>query len=126
MIVLTKRIAVLLVAGVFCAHAAHAQDKKTAEKAPTATAKSVAADKKPTPQQERMGTCNRDAKDKKLAGDARKEFMKDCLGGKPAAAADKRKVATRQGKMGKCNAEAREKKIAGADRKAFMSNCLKS
>jgi hypothetical protein len=32
-----------------------------------------------TPQQEKMKKCNGDAKDKKLKGQARKDFMKDCL-----------------------------------------------
>lgn len=31
------------------------------------------------PQQERMKTCNKDAKAKALKGDARKAFMKSCL-----------------------------------------------
>ena len=37
------------------------------------------ADKKPTAQQSKMTTCNKDAGDKKLEGDARKMYMKDCL-----------------------------------------------
>ena len=32
-----------------------------------------------TPQQEKMKTCNADAKTKALTGDARKTFMSDCL-----------------------------------------------
>jgi len=39
-----------------------------------------AASAKPT-QQEKMKTCNADAKQKKLAGDERKKFMSDCLKG---------------------------------------------
>ena len=34
------------------------------------------------PQQEKMKTCNADAKTKALAGDARKAFMKECLSAK--------------------------------------------
>ena len=44
------------------------------------------ADKKPTAQQSKMTTCNKDAGDKKLEGDARKSYMKDCLSAKPVAA----------------------------------------
>ena len=32
-----------------------------------------------TPQQMKMKTCNTDAADKKLSGDARKTFMSSCL-----------------------------------------------
>ena len=32
-----------------------------------------------TPQQEKMKTCNAEAAQKKLSGDARKTFMSDCL-----------------------------------------------
>ena len=35
-------------------------------------------------QQDKMKTCNADAKTKALAGDARKAFMKTCLSNKPA------------------------------------------
>ena len=48
----------------------------------------VAADeKKPTdkkemtPQQQKMASCNKEAGDKKLAGDERKKFMSSCLSG---------------------------------------------
>lgn len=34
------------------------------------------------PQQEKMKTCNAEAKTKALAGDERKAFMKSCLSGK--------------------------------------------
>ena len=37
-----------------------------------------------TAQQEKMKTCNADAKTKALKGDERKAFMKDCLSKKPA------------------------------------------
>ena len=32
-----------------------------------------------TEQQSKMGTCNKEAGDKKLEGDARKKFMSECL-----------------------------------------------
>lgn len=44
-------------------------------------------EKKLTPQQEKMGNCNKEAKEKKLAGDERKAFMSGCLKAKPAAEA---------------------------------------
>ncbi len=74
-----------------------------------------------TPQQNKMKTCNADAKDKK--GDERKAFMKECLSAKPAAAeaaADGK--TTQQNKMKTCNADAKGKK--GDERKAFMKECL--
>jgi psiF repeat len=55
--------------------------------APTATVAPVApaaADAKVT-QQEKMKTCNADAKTKALAGDDRKKFMSTCLSGSAAA-----------------------------------------
>ena len=38
----------------------------------------AATAKKPT-QQDKMKSCNKEAGDKKLKGDERKAFMKDCL-----------------------------------------------
>jgi hypothetical protein len=73
-----------------------------------------AADGK-TAQQSKMGTCNKEAGDKK--GDERKAFMKECLSAKPAA------PATQQSKMKTCNVDA--KGMKGDERKKFMSDCLK-
>ena len=72
------------------------------------------ADKKPTAQQGKMATCNKDAADKK--GDERKAFMKSCLSAKAATGT------TQQSKMKTCNTSAAEKK--GDERKAFMKECL--
>jgi hypothetical protein len=78
----------------------------------------AADDKKLTPQQEKMKTCNAEAGDKK--DDERKAFMSSCLkAGTPAA------PMTQQDKMKKCNADASAKSLKGDDRKAFMSECLK-
>lgn len=74
------------------------------------------AEKKPTAQQSKMTTCNKDAGDKK--GDERKKFMKECLSAKPAAAA------TQQDKMKSCNADTKAKTLKGDERKAFMKECL--
>lgn len=74
-------------------------------------------------QQEKMKTCNAQAKQQQLSGDARKSFLKTCLSNQPAAAASK--LTPQQQKMKQCNADAKTKNLAGADRKTFMSTCLK-
>ncbi|MBI4291964.1 MAG: hypothetical protein HY661_10830 [Betaproteobacteria bacterium] len=81
----------------------------------------AAAEKKATPQQERMKKCNADAKGMK--GDERKKFMSACLSDKAAAAAPEKKPTAQQDRMKKCNAEA--KSMKGDERKKFMSTCLK-
>jgi hypothetical protein len=89
------------------------------------TAAAPAAPASKTAQQNKMTTCNKDAGEKALKGDARKAFMKDCLGAKPAAAeapADKKTV--QQEKMKSCNKEAADKALKGEPRKAFMKDCL--
>jgi hypothetical protein len=80
----------------------------------------AAEEKKMTSQQEKMGSCNKEATAKELKGDARKGFMKDCL------SAEKKEVKlTQQEKMKACNKEAGDKAVKGDDRKKFMSQCLK-
>ena len=94
-----------------------------------------------SPQAERMTQCNAEAHDKKLTGDARKQFMSDCLKGhaKPhAEEGDKTELASqhagstggehsKQGeKMKACNHEATAKNLHGDDRRQFMSQCLKA
>lgn len=82
-----------------------------------------------TAQQEKMKTCNAEAKTKALKGDERKAFMKDCLSAKketavaPVAKAEDVKT-TQQDKMKDCNAEAKTKALKGDERKAFMKGCL--
>ena len=73
------------------------------------------AQEKMTAQQTKMATCNKDAGDKKLEGDARKKFMSECLSAKKMS---------QQDKMKSCNKEAGNKKLAGDERKKFMSSCL--
>lgn len=82
----------------------------------------AAEEKKPTPQQQKMAACNKDAGAKKLEGDARKAFMKNCLSADGGAGAQKM---TQQDKMTACNKTAGEKALKGDDRKKFMSDCLK-
>lgn len=109
-----------------------------------AAAAADVAKKAPSPaqlaQQEKMKSCNKEAKDKALKGDARKAFMKTCLSGKtdtapakatvapapaPVPAPAKAAPATQQDKMKACNKEAKDKALKGDERKKFMSDCLK-
>ena len=79
----------------------------------------AADDKKLTPHQGKMKSCNAEAGDKK--GDERKAFMSSCLkAGAPAA------PMTQQDKMKKCNADASAKSLKGDEREGFMSECLKA
>ena len=83
-------------------------------------------------QQEKMKSCNKEAKEKALKGDERKAFMKECLSKKVEAPAEKKaeaapvgKKAVQQEKMKNCNKEAKGKALKGDERKKFMSGCLK-
>lgn len=101
-----------------------------------------------TAQQNKMATCNADAKTQNLTGDKRQAFMSNCLKAapaatsampaatpaatpatpatKPATAAVPAKVLTpQQQKMKDCNAAAKTQAPKGDAHKAFMSNCLK-
>jgi hypothetical protein len=72
-------------------------------------------------QQQRMTTCNADAKAKGLKGADRKTFMKSCLSDRTAAAATGN---SQQEKMKTCNTDATTKGLKGTERKAFMKECL--
>jgi hypothetical protein len=74
-------------------------------------------------QQSKMTTCNAQAGDQKLAGDARKSFMKSCLSAGSSAPAAKT-LTPQQQKMKTCNADAKTKALTGDARKAFMKTCL--
>ena len=74
-------------------------------------------------QQNKMTTCNAQAGDQKLAGDARKAFMKSCLSASSSAPAAKT-LTPQQQKMKTCNADAKTKALKGDERKAFMKTCL--
>lgn len=71
-------------------------------------------------QQEKMKSCNADAKQQALKGDARKAFMKECLKKDVPATAK----ASQQDKMKSCNADAKAKGLKGQERKDFMKSCL--
>jgi opacity protein-like surface antigen len=73
-------------------------------------------------QQEKMKSCNAEAKAKSLSGSDRQDFMKHCLS---AGSASGDSLTSQQQKMKTCNAEAKTKALKGADRKQFMSSCLK-
>lgn len=70
---------------------AQAATPAAAEKKPAATAEKKAPSEKQVKQQERMKACNKEASDKKLKGDGRKQFMSGCL---KAAAPAEAKAAT--------------------------------
>src|SRR5262249_4182272 len=74
-------------------------------------------------QQDRMKSCNADATAKKLTGDARKQFMSDCLSGKTESGA--KPPNSQQAKMQTCNKQASDQHLSGDARKQFMSSCLK-
>lgn len=74
-------------------------------------------------QQQKMTTCNAQAKTQNLSGDARKSFMKTCLSANGATSAP---ATTPQMRMKQCNADASAKSLKGNERKAFMKSCLKA
>lgn len=80
-------------------------------------------------QQEKMKSCNAEAKEKALMGDERQKFMSNCLKKSPVAAtpaaAEAPAKSSQQDKMKDCNATATTKQLKGDQRKAFMSECLK-
>jgi len=75
-----------------------------------------------TAQQQKMTSCNAEAKAKSLAGDDRRQFMKSCL----SAAAHPSDLNSQQKRMKSCNVEAKTKALKGSARKQFMSDCLKT
>lgn len=78
-------VASLFAANMVLAQAPAAPAKKdataTAPAEKKADAKAKPAEKKLTPQQGKMKACNGEAAEKKLKGDERKAFMKECLSG---------------------------------------------
>ncbi|VEC87712.1 Phosphate starvation-inducible protein PsiF [Raoultella ornithinolytica] len=83
-----------------------------------------AAEKTPTPQQQKMTTCNKEASSKSLKGDERKAFMSQCLK-KDAPAPESKGLTPQQQKMRECNGQATQQSLKGDDRNKFMSACLK-
>jgi psiF repeat len=77
-----------------------------------------------TAQQEKMKSCNIEAKSTGKKGPDRRAFMKQCLSGGAGGEAKPNKRGAQQEKMKSCNAEAKSGGKKGADRKAFMKECL--
>jgi hypothetical protein len=105
---------------------AHAADGNVPKKEPSPAQKA---------QQEKMKTCNAEAKEKALKGDERTAFMKECLSsGKSAKsdAAPAAKTASKQAKADEkaktkaCQQEAKEQSLKGDARKAYISECVAS
>jgi hypothetical protein len=74
-------------------------------------------------QNDKMTSCNADAKAKNLQGDERKSFMKSCLSA--GSSSQSSSTNSQQEKMKSCSADAKTKGLKGDDRKKFMSDCLK-
>ena len=98
-----KKILTLSLLALFACAPAFAADTK---------ADKMAADAKMTPQQEKMKTCNDNAKDMK--GDDRKAFMKTCLSAKPEKP---------KSKMAMCNEKTKGLTKVEADK--ARSECMK-
>jgi len=79
------------------------------------------AQEKLTAQQERMKSCNVEAKEQKLRGEERQDFMSQCLKGDGG-----QKLTSQQEKMRTCNRDASEKGLKGEKRQDFMSDCLRA
>src|SRR5262245_36563081 len=90
---------------------------------PILAAPAAAADKPPTaaPPTSRMTACNGEAGARKLAGDARKEFMAECLKGTAANAQKSAETPGGQGEvMKRCNKDASGRGLK--DRKSTRLN----
>lgn len=64
-------------------------------------------------QASRMSQCSADAKEKGLKGDARKEFMSQCLRSSDSQAATK-----------ECAADAAQRGLTGDKRREFLKSCV--
>ncbi|MEO8601751.1 MAG: PsiF family protein [bacterium] len=69
-----------------------------------------------TAQQKKMQSCSVEANAKQLSGEARKQFMSQCL--------SKDSGNSQQVRMRACNAQAKAKALSGTARKDFMKSCL--
>ena len=65
--------------------------------------------------QTRMGQCSTQAKERGLKGDARKEYMSQCLRNPATRAAAK-----------ECSSAAAEKGLKGEARRSFVNDCIRS
>jgi hypothetical protein len=70
--------------------------------------------------QERQESCNAQASAKNLAGDPRKIFMTDCLGGGSGTSSE----TSQQMLMRSCTTTANSQNLTGDVRTSFMSKCM--
>ena len=66
-------------------------------------------------QQQRMTSCNEEAGQRNLSGDARKSYMSACLSGKM----------NQTTLMKVCNSQATQDKLSSDARKTYLGTCLK-
>jgi hypothetical protein len=71
-------------------------------------------------QQEKMKSCNAEAKAKSLKGDERREFMSQCLSATPE---EKEARLAQREKLKSCTAEAKAQALRGEERRRFISEC---
>jgi uncharacterized protein HemX len=71
-------------------------------------------------QQEKMKTCNAEAKTRTLKGDERRAFMSQCLS---QTAEEKQERQAQLDKSKACTAEAKDKALKGEAKKKFLSEC---
>ncbi|MBI1394760.1 MAG: phosphate starvation-inducible protein PsiF [Betaproteobacteria bacterium] len=72
-------------------------------------------------QQEKMRTCNAEAKTQALKGQERRDFMSRCLAVSPE---EKEARLARRQKAKSCAAEARDKSLKGEERKSYIAECV--
>jgi hypothetical protein len=74
-----------------------------------------------TPEQQRLRSCNTQAKAKGLSARERSRFITDCLNGRKG----KRPLTPLQARNEACTKEADGRHLEGAERRGFMSDCNK-
>jgi hypothetical protein len=74
-----------------------------------------------TPEQQRLRSCNTQAKEKGLSARERSRFITDCLNGRKGD----RPLTPLQARNEACTKEADSRHLEGAERRGFMSDCNK-
>ncbi len=74
-------------------------------------------------QQERMQTCTTEATSQNLAGQAKQDFMNDCLSGRSSTNSGASQQENKN--LAACNRSASSNGLAGNARQQFMNDCLK-
>ena len=72
-------------------------------------------------QQEKMKSCNAEARTKALKGDERRTFMSGCLAVSPE---EKQARLAQREKAKTCTAEAKGKGLKGEEKKTFLTQCV--